>query len=243
MLKTCNSSSLRLHQTRSCLTFAPLAWLKLQFFCHVGPTEVGGFGIAAKDDPLYVEDFVTVRQDVTQTTVRFDDNAVADFFDGCVDRGLPVERFGRLWCHTHPWASVTPSNMDEETFAGCFGHCHWSVMFILGRTGLTYARLALRVGPGAEIELPVTVDWSAWPDCLAAGSGQWETHLQRWQAEFNDHIHLLAPDQHPFALVGSEESDSAWWEGYPWARQLDEVFYEPVSPRENHESVNSKPAS
>ena len=26
------------------LVFAPLAWLKLQFLCHAGPTEVGGFG-------------------------------------------------------------------------------------------------------------------------------------------------------------------------------------------------------
>ena len=29
------------------LTFAPLAWLKLQFFCHMGDTEIGGFGISA----------------------------------------------------------------------------------------------------------------------------------------------------------------------------------------------------
>ena len=28
------------------LIFAPLAWLKLQFFCHAGDTEIGGFGVA-----------------------------------------------------------------------------------------------------------------------------------------------------------------------------------------------------
>jgi hypothetical protein len=204
---------------------------------------VGGFGIAAKEDLLYVEDFVTVRQEVTPTSVRFDDNAVADFFDHCVDRGLPVERFGRLWCHTHPWESVTPSNLDEETFAGCFGHCHWSAMFILGRTRRTYARLALRVGPGAQIELPVTVDWSAWPACLVSNDGQWQTRIEQWQQEFHDHIHLLAPERHPFALVTPEDIDADWWERYPWDRELDAICYEPATPSEAHEPANSKPAS
>ena len=63
------------------LTFAPLAWLKLQFFCHVGATEIGGFGAAAADDALYIQEFVTVRQEVTPVSVRFADEAVADYFD------------------------------------------------------------------------------------------------------------------------------------------------------------------
>jgi len=62
------------------LTFAPLAWLKLQYFCHAGPTEIGGFGITAENDLLHVLEFVTVRQRVSAVTVRFDDQAIADFF-------------------------------------------------------------------------------------------------------------------------------------------------------------------
>ena len=81
------------------LTFAPLAWLKLQFLCHLGDTEIGGFGITAKDDLLYVEDFVTVRQRTSMVTVAMDDQAVADFTDRCVDAGLPPQRFLRVWCH------------------------------------------------------------------------------------------------------------------------------------------------
>ena len=54
-----------LDERYACLTFAPWAWLKLQFFCHAGNTEIGGFGISAEDDPLHVEEFVTVRQQVT----------------------------------------------------------------------------------------------------------------------------------------------------------------------------------
>src|SRR5204863_3848506 len=51
------------------LVFAPLAWLKLQYFCHAGATEIAGFAITRANDPLHVEEFVTVRQRNSMTTV------------------------------------------------------------------------------------------------------------------------------------------------------------------------------
>ena len=39
-------------------------------------------------------------------------------------------------------------------------------MFIIGRTGRTYARLTFNAGPGGSILLPVSVDWAAWPDVM-----------------------------------------------------------------------------
>lgn len=63
------------------LIFAPLAWLKLQFFCHAGDTEIAGFAITAKENPLYVEEFVTVRQATSAVTVALDDAAIADYVD------------------------------------------------------------------------------------------------------------------------------------------------------------------
>ena len=69
------------------LIFSPLAWLKLQFFCHAGDTEVGGFAISRADHLLYIEDFITVRQEASAVTVRFQDAAVADFFRRLRGRG------------------------------------------------------------------------------------------------------------------------------------------------------------
>lgn len=172
------------------LTFAPLAWLKLQRFCHCGDTEIGGFGVSAAEDLLYIEDFVTVRQQVSPVTVRFEDAAVADWIDRCVDRGLPISRCARIWLHTHPGASVTPSDTDEETFARVFGGCDWSVMFILGRTGQTYARLAFAAGPGGALLLPVQVDWSAWPDILASAAGTLPALVEHWQQEYAANIEV-----------------------------------------------------
>ena len=172
-----------------CLTFAPLAWLKLLFFCHSGASEIAGFGITAKDDLLYVEDFVTVCQHSSAVTVALDDQAVADFSDRCVDAGLPPERYLRVWCHTHPGSSAQPSYTDEETFARVFGTCDWAVMFILSRTANTFARLSLNVGPGAETSLPVSVDWAAWPAVISDPRFSMASLLADWQKEFATNIH------------------------------------------------------
>ena len=74
----------RQREQSATVTFSPLAWLKLLMFLHAGEREVGGFAISAEKQPLYIEDFVTVKQTVTSVTVAFDDTAVADFFDDCM---------------------------------------------------------------------------------------------------------------------------------------------------------------
>jgi proteasome lid subunit RPN8/RPN11 len=170
------------------LTFSPLAWLKLQHFCHAGETEIGGFGISHKDDLLYVEDFVTVLQGTTPATVEFSDDAVADFFDRCVDQGLAPGRFARIWCHTHPGASAEPSGTDEKTFSRVFGSCDWSVMFILSRTAKTYARLSFAAGPGGSMLIPVAVDWERWPELT-----DMQKDMCAWREEFASNVHVLAP--------------------------------------------------
>lgn len=194
------------------LTFAPLAWLKLQYFCHAGSTEVGGFGIASANDLLYVEDFVTVEQQATSVSVRFLDEAVANFFDRCVDAGLAPQRFGRIWCHTHPGVSVTPSSTDEDTFARSFGNCDWSGLFILGRTDNTYARLSFSAGPGGHLLLPTAVDWAAWPPCISTQTALLAERMLRWRQEYVAHVHAL-PDTFPPLDAGSvgESGDAPFW--------------------------------
>jgi proteasome lid subunit RPN8/RPN11 len=141
------------------LRFSPTAWAKLLFLRDAGESEIGGFGIAAASDLLFVEDVQLVRQTSTWITAEFDDESVADFFDAQVDEGRQPEEFFRLFMHTHPGNSAQPSLTDEETFARVFGRTDWAVMFILARGGQCYARLRYNVGPGADVELPVEVDY------------------------------------------------------------------------------------
>lgn len=190
------------------LTFAPLAWLKLQYFCHAGDTEIGGFAITSADDPLYVERFETVAQRVTGASVAFADEAVADFFDRCVDERLTPQRFARVWLHTHPGASPDPSLIDEETLARVFGGCDWSVMFILSRTSRTYARLTFTAGPAGSMQIPVSVDWSRWPGEQAPLLDQ----ANDWRTEYEANVHVMTS---PFFGAATSER---------WGDELDRLI-------------------
>lgn len=166
------------------LTLTPAAWLKWQFLCHAGPTEVAALGLSAEDDPLTLDDLLVVRQRASTASVEFDDAAVADLFDEWTDAGFPPARFARVWLHTHPGASPDPSRTDERTFARAFGSCDWSVMAILGRTGRTYARLHFAAGPGGAIELPVAVDWSPWPNLATDPARPLTEVVADWRREY-----------------------------------------------------------
>ncbi len=141
------------------LRFTPYAWAKLLYLRDLGDTEVGGFGISSADDLLLIEDVRLVEQRCTSVTVRFEDEAVADFFDEQVDRGLRPEQFGRVWLHTHPGNCPRPSGTDEETFERCFSSADWAVMGIVARGGETYARMRFRAVPGGQLIIPMTVDY------------------------------------------------------------------------------------
>ncbi len=179
------------------LRFTPYAWAKLQYFCHRGDTEIGGFGLSHPDDPLLVIDFLTLKQQVTCVSVEFDDEAVAELFEDQVDAGHRPEQFARLWCHTHPGDSPHPSTTDEDTFERVFGGCDWAVMFILARGGQMYARLRFKAGPGGEMELPVAIDY--------AEEFPGADH-EAWEAAYDAHIH--AEVRHGKPLFGGSEQEA-----------------------------------
>lgn len=162
------------------LRFTPTAWAKLQFLLLAGQTEVGGFGVTSPDDLLLVTDFYTVQQDTTSVSVKFDDEAVANYFDDRVDEGRQPQEFGRIWIHTHPGDSPHPSHVDEQTFIRVFGSCDWAIMAIVARGCQTYARLRFNTGPGASIEIPVKVDFKQ----PFTGSDQ-----EAWATEYLLNIH------------------------------------------------------
>ena len=181
--------------------------------------EVGGFGISSADDLLLVQEFVTVRQDVTGASTRFHDDAVADFFDAQVDAGRKPEQFARTWCHTHPGSSPEPSHTDEETFGRVFGGCEWAVMFVLGRTGKTHARLRFNVGPGGEGVVPVEVDYT---QPFSASDHE------AWEAEYRANI---LPTEWERPLVRNQQRETSDFGTYGLADDLLEDF-ESMEPEE-----------
>lgn len=142
-----------------------------------GDTEVGGFGISSRADPLRVEDVVLVPQRTTPTFVALDDVAVADHFDQQVDAGRSPDEFARIWLHTHPGQSPQPSPTDEQTFRRVFGACDWAVMGILARGGASYAQLYFAAGPGGSLRIPIKVDFDG--SFPASDEDAWQDEYQR----------------------------------------------------------------
>lgn len=165
------------------LRFSPTAWAKLLFLRDRGTSEVGGFGVTPLDDLLYVEDIKTVEQVCDVVSVKFNDTAVAQFFDDQVDAGRQPAQFARIWIHTHPEISAQPSGTDEDTFARVFGRADWAVMFILSKTDDVYCRLRFNVGPGGDLQIPVSVDYRR-PFAVS--------DMAAWEAEYQAHVRTEA---------------------------------------------------
>jgi proteasome lid subunit RPN8/RPN11 len=203
---------------RLALRFSPTAWAKLLFFRDRGETEIGGFGITSANDLLRIEEFQTVKQGVTMASVAFEDEAVADLFDQQVNLGRRPEQFARLWVHSHPGDSPEPSGTDEETFERVFGRCQWAVMFIIGRTGKTYACLRFNVGPGGRVLIPVEVDYSG-----SFGGSDRAT----WEAEYKENIQVASWTRGLGGLTdGNEFLDGDLMDGRDWLERFEQLDHE-----------------
>jgi proteasome lid subunit RPN8/RPN11 len=161
------------------LRFTPYAWAKLIWFRDRGNTEIGGFGITTKDDPLFVYDIAIPKQEVSSAFVEFNDNAVSDHFEDMFDQGIQPANCGRIWIHTHPAGLARPSSKDEETFARVFGKCDWAVMFILPKQEGHYCRVNFNTPIEHSIEIPYKIEFG----CTFGASD-----IENWEETYKECI-------------------------------------------------------
>lgn len=83
-----------------CLTFSPGAFNKIQYMRDISENEVAGFGITAENDPLYVEDFMLVKQTVGPITFEFDKDDRNRHLDEMAALGIDPCRCQRIVIHT-----------------------------------------------------------------------------------------------------------------------------------------------
>lgn len=129
------------------LKFWPQAWAKAKLIMEEAlPNEVSMMGISEEGNPLVVQDVVVLKQECSGASTDIDDAAMADYIDDMCDKGVPPNRCGRIWIHTHPKMGTSPSSTDEGTLRDVFGACNWTVMMIMSDKHDPYARLRLSVG-------------------------------------------------------------------------------------------------
>ena len=161
-----------------------LPYTKLLFMRDIGRSEVGGYAVTAKNDPLHVIDFFLVDQDSNAAFCKFSDIGVSDFnmdmamgLKGYAD--YTGDNYLAIWVHTHPGDSAHPSGTDFNTFSSpSFTGRAWAVMFILSRGGQVSSRLRCNSSPIPDMPATPVIDLDSWMparDFLKLGElhGQW----------------------------------------------------------------------
>ena len=189
------------------LRFSPTAWAKFLFMRDIGDTEVGGFAITMPDDLLYIDDFILPKQECGWASVDFDNESVADITDDLIDEGFKPAQFLRIWIHTHPSMSASPSKTDEDTFEKAFGGCDWAIMAIVSTNGDHYCRLQINGGPlPGSFEIPIEVDYESY-DFPASDS-------EGWQKEYDAKVEKVT-----YAYSGGYGGRGGYGGYYDWRSQ------------------------
>jgi proteasome lid subunit RPN8/RPN11 len=164
------------------LTLTLPVYAQLQWLLRHTPNEVAGFGVTTNPDrPLYVDQFVMPRQEISPAYVEMDGESVGELLEKAFDEGLEPWQVNRIWVHTHPSGINEPSNKDEQTFGTEFGKCDYAIMLIFPKptsankfSPKPYCRIRYTSDSrpfGKEViedYLDVVVDWGSGGDIDAA---------------------------------------------------------------------------
>lgn len=166
------------------ITFSKYAYAKLQHMCHKGNSEISGFGVSDPNNPFRIIDFKLIKQKSTLAYTDMDTNAVRDYMEDELMAGRPI----RVWIHTHPGDSATPSHTDEDQLSTYFRGPNYFVMFILAKGGATTCRLRMQppeLNFHVDKELPLGVERLFEPDRVI--------DVASWEKEYEDTVTIPAP--------------------------------------------------
>ena len=165
--------------------FSGYAWLKLKWFRDRGHSEVGAWAITKKDSPLYIIDLKFIKQKNTVAFTKFDDDAIAKMCYDLGEQNIEPNNCMRIWVHTHPGNSASPSGHDETQFNDCIGVNEWFVMLILAKDDSTTCRLGMNSSFG-KISQEIPVKYSYKLEDLKTINFPEEIKL--WEEEYKSNV-------------------------------------------------------
>lgn len=160
--------------------FSPYAFQKVIYMRDKGGTEVSGFCITDSHAKDLVVDFQLVKQTCTSVTTDMDKDGLSDFIETMADQDISPGECMRVWLHTHPGSSPSPSGTDEKTFEGLMEKYPYIVMLIIAKGGAQFGRIGFTQGCGGYADVDWEVDWTIPGEAV---------DFDEWDAEYEAFVH------------------------------------------------------
>jgi hypothetical protein len=198
---------------RDTLVFTWEAWAHWHWLCQHADIEVTARGETSVDAPLYVERLhVPLQQGTTVHTYPCPKDI--DRIRSAQLPHKPAWLFDRIWLHTHPGNSATPSSTDEETLQAAFGTCPYSVMAILAKGGQRSCRLTFAAAGGSSKEIAIAVDQETILEFMPRAAELYQQWLEEFNAKVSRYVEPPRARLHPSITV-----DDDWWRKYEDLRE------------------------
>lgn len=199
-------------QPQITITVSGLLWFKAKYLANQHQVEVGGWCIAPdKDKPFEVHDFKLTKQESTVGSIDFDDEGTVEFMEDELEAGLEFDQFMRVWIHTHPGDSASPSPLDRTTFRQLADTLPYVVMLIISKSGSATAEIGYKLPTGQFVSMPcgIRIDWAM---------DRWT----EWDIEFNNNVTVPPPRHYPIQHYGGYHgSNEEYWKrgDYGWYQE------------------------
>lgn len=196
---------------RASLRFTAYSWAKYHYLRDLTSNEVTCFGITDENDPLLVRDLWVPKQEVSVATTELDDEAFAIAIEE-MGKMAPPATFSRIWLHTHPGASASPSFTDRTTQSTTFSTCEWHVMGILAQGGQVHCEMSWWGPDGKSLmsaQIPMEVAWHEPFD--AADPDHWSAEYAENVTTSKSAIGFKWPSNKPMT-TGSWRDDKSFLE-------------------------------
>lgn len=145
-------------------------------------TEVSALGICT-GNTLNVTDLLIPKQNCSVGHTEMDDEDVAnETVRLAVEEKIEPLFCNRIWIHTHPGNSPSPSGKDWETFSHLVDCGGWAVMLIFAKDSSYFCRLGYKMGDRKQmVEVPVRMNLSYWTHTDTKEEIQRKVSTPKWE--------------------------------------------------------------
>lgn len=170
------------------LVFSFEAVTQLRWFLQRTPNEVACWGVCDDpENPLRITRLAFPEQSNSTAYVEMDDISNVKLLARHASEGLQPFQCQRIWIHTHPGSSASPSGTDHSTLDRISENAPWFVMFIMAKGGQTTCKLRCHYEhPVTRQTLREDTEIPVFFECIPSASGVTPKDVETWEQIYQE---------------------------------------------------------